>query len=128
MSVGLEKTEQQLEKAYNELSVIRDRKADIIEKEKAVMAHIEKLENQRILQIVGIFNLNGDDLKKKLAAYAKKHPDRCSLKETTKEGSATYVVDKARLTLRLTEPYSEERRKAASAKAKAQGLGMKTAI
>ncbi len=67
-------------------------------------------------------------LKKKLAAYAKKHPDRCSLKETTKEGSATYVVDKARLTLRLTEPYSEERRKAASAKAKAQGLGMKTAI
>lgn len=68
MSVGLEKTEQQLEKAYNELSVIRDRKADIIEKEKAVMAHIEKLENQRILQIVGIFNLNGDDLKKKLAA------------------------------------------------------------
>lgn len=68
MSVGLKKTEQQLEKAYNELSVIRDRKADIIEKEKAVMAHIEKLENQRILQIVGIFNLNGDDLKKKLAA------------------------------------------------------------
>jgi acetolactate synthase small subunit len=68
MSVGLEKTEQQLEKAYNELSVIRDRKADIIEKEKAVMAHIEKLENQRILQIVGIFNLNGDDLKKKLTA------------------------------------------------------------
>lgn len=68
MSVGLEKTEQQLEKAYNELSVIRDRKADIIEKEKAIMAHIEKLENQRILQIVGIFNLNGDDLKKKLAA------------------------------------------------------------
>ena len=68
MSVGLEKTEQQLEKAYNELSVIRDRKADIIEKEKVVMAHIEKLENQRILQIVGIFNLNGDDLKKKLAA------------------------------------------------------------
>ncbi len=66
-------------------------------------------------------------LKKKFAAYARKHPDLCSLKETTREGSATYVVDKARLTLRLTEPYSEERRKEASAKAKAQGLGMKTA-
>ena len=34
-------------------------------------------------------------LKKKLAAFAKKHPDLCSLKETTKEGSTTYVVDKA---------------------------------
>ena len=66
-------------------------------------------------------------LKKKLKAYARKHPDLCSLKETTKEGSATYVVDKARLSLRLTEPYSEARRQAASVKAKEQGLGMKTA-
>ena len=64
-------------------------------------------------------------LKKKLAAYSKRHPDLCSLKETTKEGSATYVVDKARLTIRLTEPYSEARRRAASEKAKAQGLGIK---
>ncbi|WP_455530306.1 hypothetical protein [Ruminococcus sp.] len=81
MSVGLEKTEQQLEKAYNELSVIRDRKADIIEKEKAVMAHIEKLENQRILQIVGIFNLNGDDLKKKLAAIMPANAPQTDLDE-----------------------------------------------
>jgi len=62
-------------------------------------------------------------LKKKLAAYAKKHLDLCSLKATTKEGSTTYVVDKARLTLRLTEPYSEARRQAAREQAKAQGLG-----
>lgn len=65
-------------------------------------------------------------LKKKLAAYTKRHPDLCSLKETTQEGSATYVVDKARLTIRLTEPYSEERRKAASKRAKDQGLGIRT--
>ena len=64
-------------------------------------------------------------LKKKLAAYAKRHPGLCSLKETTKEGSATYKVDKARLSIRLTEPYSEARRQAASEKAKAQGLGIK---
>ena len=64
-------------------------------------------------------------LKKKLAIYVKRHPDLCSLKETTKEGSATYVVDKARLTIRLTEPYSEARRQAASEQAKAQGLGIK---
>ena len=65
-------------------------------------------------------------LKKKLAAYARRHPNLCSLKETTKEGSATYVVNKARLTIRLTEPYSEERRKAASKRAKDQGLGIRT--
>lgn len=64
-------------------------------------------------------------LKKKLAAYAKRHPDLCSLKETTREDSATYVVDKARLSIRLTEPYSEARRQAASEKAKAQSLGVK---
>ena len=66
-------------------------------------------------------------LKKKLGAYARKHPYLCSLKETTKEGSATYVVDKARLSLRLTEPYSEARKQTAREKAKAQGLGGKTA-
>ena len=42
-------------------------------------------------------------LKKKLVTYARKHPDLCTLKETTKEGSATFVVDKARLSLRLTD-------------------------
>ncbi len=66
-------------------------------------------------------------LKKKLAAYAKRHPDLCSLKGSTKEGSATYLVDKARLSLRLTEPYSEARRQAAREQAKAQGLGAKPA-
>jgi len=66
-------------------------------------------------------------LKKKLAAYAKKHPDLCILKETTREGSATYVVDKARLSLRLTEPYSAERKLAARKKAKEQGLGGRVA-
>ena len=41
---------------------------DILEKEKAVMSHIDLLEKQRIVQIVGTYNLTGDDLKKKLAA------------------------------------------------------------
>ena len=62
-------------------------------------------------------------LKKKLAAYAKRHPDLCSLKKLTKEGSATYVVDKARLSLRLTEPYSEARRQATREQAINQRLG-----
>ncbi len=66
-------------------------------------------------------------LKRKLAAYAKRHPDLCSLTETTREGSVTYKVDKARMSIRLSEPYSEERRKAASKRAKDQRLGVRTA-
>ena len=34
----------------------------------------------------------------------------------------SYVIDKARLSIRLTAPYSEERRKAASEKAKSHGM------
>ena len=71
-----------------------------------------------------VYNFNSA-LKKKLAAYARQHPDLCSLKTTTKEGSVTYVVAKARLSPRLTEPYSEARKQAAREKAKAQGLGVK---
>ena len=66
-------------------------------------------------------------LKKKLADYSRRHPELCRKKAETAEGSVTYVVDKARLSLRLTEPYSEERRMAASNKAKELRLGLTTA-
>ena len=65
---ALEKTEQQLEKANAELDIVREKKADILEKEKAAVRRVEELENQRILQIVGSYNLGGNELKKKLAA------------------------------------------------------------
>lgn len=58
-------------------------------------------------------------LKRRLANFAKKHPDVCRLEsEDKKIGCQSYVVDKARLSLRLTAPYSEARRKAASEHAK----------
>lgn len=62
------------------------------------------------------------DLKHRLAEFAKNHPKHCKLMRTTKEGSATYWIDKKRLSVRLTAPYSEERRKAASERAKQSGL------
>ena len=74
---------------------------------------------------IGDLHAAFEQLKKKLAAYARKHPDLCRLKETAREGSATFVIDKARLSLRLTEPYSEARKLVAREKAKAQGLGGK---
>ena len=96
------------------------------------MTRLTKYEKETIIQtneadsFYEVYTFNSV-LKKKLAAYAIKHPDLCSLRETTREGSATYVIDKARLSLRLTEPYSEARKQVAREKAKARGLGGKTA-
>lgn len=62
-------------------------------------------------------------LKRRFSEFAKKFPFLCYLKREEKEiGSQTYVIDKARLSIRLTAPYSKERKKAASKLAKMQGF------
>ena len=58
-------------------------------------------------------------LKRRLADFAKKYPAVCRLEnEDKKIGCQSYVVDKARLSIRLTAPYSEARREAARERAK----------
>ncbi len=53
-------------------------------------------------------------LKRRLADFSKKYPAVCRLEnEDKKIGYQSYVVDKARLSIRLTAPYSEARREAA---------------
>jgi hypothetical protein len=53
-------------------------------------------------------------LKRRLADFAKKYPTICRLEsEDKKIGCQSYVVDKARLSIRLTAPYSEARREVA---------------
>ena len=62
-------------------------------------------------------------LKRRLANFSKKYPALCHLEsEDKKIGCQSYVIDKARLSIRITEPYSEERRKAASERAKRAGF------
>lgn len=62
-------------------------------------------------------------LKRRLADFAKKYPELCRLEaEDKKIGCQSYVISKVRLSIRLTAPYSEERRKAASKVAREQGL------
>lgn len=46
----------------------------------------------------------------------------CRLERSTPEGSATYVLDKSRLSIRLVPPYSEERLAAAREYAKEHGF------
>ena len=71
---------------------------------------------------VVIYTFNAD-LKKRLKAFAKKHPELCTMSKEDKDfGSMTYKLEKTRLQIRLTAPYSEERRKADSERAKKAGI------
>ena len=54
------------------------------------------------------------DLKKRLAEFAKRFPQLARPGRSFSEGAVEYVIDKSRLSIRFTAPYSEERRKAAS--------------
>lgn len=96
------------------------------------MTRLTKYEKETI-----ILTSEGDDtysvytfnsaLKRRLADFAKKHPDHCRLEsEDKKIGCQSYVIDKGRLSIRLTAPYSEARRKAASLNAKKNGFGIES--
>jgi len=62
---------------------------------------------------VSIYTFNAD-LKRRLKAFAKKYPDLCiRTAEDTEYGSMTYELEKTRLQIRFTAPYSKERRKKA---------------
>lgn len=63
------------------------------------------------------------DLKKRLLAYAQTYPELCQLTEEGEQGGLRFEIDKCRISLRLTAPYSEERRTAASERGKRSGFG-----
>ena len=59
------------------------------------------------------------DSKKRLAAYAGQYPDQCRQTDADPEtGCMEFEIVKGRFSFRLTAPYSEERRNAASKAAK----------
>ena len=57
-------------------------------------------------------------LKKRLLEYAAKFPELCQQTDDDEQGGLRFEIDKNRISIRLTVPYSEERRKAASEWAK----------
>ena len=61
-------------------------------------------------------------LKKRLLEYAAKFPELCQQTDDDEQGGLRFEIDKARISIRLTAPYSKERRKAASEFAKKQGF------
>ena len=58
------------------------------------------------------------ELKKRLAAYAKKYPKLCKLADDDEQGGVRYEIDKHCISIHLIHPYSNARRKAASEYAK----------
>ena len=61
-------------------------------------------------------------LKKRLLAYAAKFPELCQQTDDDEQGGLRFEIDKSRISIRLTAPYSEQRRKAASQFAKENGI------
>ena len=57
-------------------------------------------------------------LKKRLTAYAATYPGLCQLIEDDEQGGLRFEIDKHRISIRLTAPYSEERLKVASTQGK----------
>ena len=66
---------------------------------------------------------HNSDLKKRLKAFAQKYPKLCRLVDDDGIGGMAFEVDKKRFGFRLTAPYSDERKKAASELAKKRGMG-----
>ena len=57
-------------------------------------------------------------LKKRLLEYAAKFPELCQQTDDDEQGGLRFEIDKSRISIRLTSPYSDDRRKSASMVAK----------
>ena len=66
------------------------------------------------------------DLKNRLTAYAAAHPDQCRQTDADPDtGYMEFEIEKGHFSFRLTAPYSEECRRAASVAAKKSGVHRK---
>ena len=53
-------------------------------------------------------------LKKRLLEYVAKFPELCQQTDDDEQGGLRFEIDKSRISIRLTAPYTDDRRKAAS--------------
>ena len=67
-------------------------------------------------------------LKKRLTAYAATYPDLCQLTEDHGNGGLRFEIDKHRVSIRLTAPYSEERKTATSQRTRKNGVHINSTI
>ena len=84
----------------------------LTKKQKTTVIYFD--EYSRIIEV----QTHNTDFKKRLTAFAAKHPQCCRQTDDDEQGGLTFEIEKGRLSFRLTAPYSEERRRAASGAAK----------
>ena len=65
------------------------------------------------------------NLKKRLRKYAAKYSELCKQTDDDGQGGLRFEIDKSRISIRLTAPYADDRRKATSVLAKRQGIPTK---
>ena len=69
------------------------------------------------------------DLKNRLTAYSRRFPDLCKqTDEDAEQGYKAFEIRKGRFSFRLTAPYSDLRRRAASEAAKIHSGNLKHAV
>ena len=61
-------------------------------------------------------------LKKRLLAYAAQFSELCQQTDDDEQGGLRFEIDKSRISIRLTAPYSEERRISLKSTAKTKNL------
>lgn len=93
----------------------------LTKKQKTTMIYFD--EQSRIIEV----QTHNTDLKKRLSAFAAKCLQCCRQTDDDEQGGLTFEIEKGRLSFRLTAPYSEERRRAASEQAKQNGVHKKVA-
>ena len=65
------------------------------------------------------------NLKKRMRKFAEKYPELCKQTDDDGQGGLRFEIDKSRISIRLTAPYTDERRKAASELEKKRGIHTK---
>lgn len=88
----------------------------LTKKQKTTVIYFD--EQSRIIEV----QTHNTDLKKRLTAFAAKYPECCRQIDDDEQGGLTFEIEKGRLSFRLTAPYSEERKQAASEWAKKNGI------
>ena len=87
------------------------------------MTRLTKYEKETIIltneedDFWNVFTYN-KGLQRRFISFAEQYPENCRFKSQNNEGGMTFEIEKGRLSVRLTAPYSEERRKASSEYAK----------
>ena len=77
----------------------------LTKKQKTTVIYFD--EHSRIIEV----QTHNTDLKKRLTAFAAKHPQCCRQTGDDEQGGLTFEIEKGRLSFRLTAPYSEKRRR-----------------